>query len=204
MAVTIELFFDFGSPTAYLAHTQLPGIAARTGAELAHRPMLLGGVFKATGNASPVAVPAKSKYMGRDIARCARRLGVEYASNPHFPVMTLGIMRGAVAAQREGELEPYANAMFRAMWVEGRDMGRAEEIAAVIAAAGLDAARYGTLIQDQSIKEALKANTEEAVARGVFGAPTVFVGGEMFFGHDRLAFVEELAGAGDTPPAWVA
>lgn len=204
MTATIEFFFDFGSPTAYMAHTQLPGIAERTGASLVYRPFLLGGVFKAIGSTSPAAVPAKGAYMGRDIARSAVKLGVDYAFNPHFPVNTLAIMRGAVAAQHEGEFEPYLDAMYRAVWVDGRNMGEIEEIGAVLVAAGLDPARYGARVQEQAVKDELKANTEEAVARGVFGAPTMFVGDEMFFGHDRLTWVEELAGAGDTPPVWAA
>ena len=204
MAATIEFFFDFGSPTAYMAYTQLPSIAERTGASLVYRPVLLGGVFKATGNASPATVSAKGAYMGRDLARSAAKLGVDYAPNPHFPVNTLAIMRGAIAAQHEGEFQPYLNAMYRAMWTEERNMQEFEEIAAVLGTIGLDPARYGTLVQEQVIKDELKDNTEEAVSRGVFGAPTMFVGSEMFFGHDRLAWVEELAGAGDIPPTWTA
>jgi len=203
MPHAIEFFFDIGSPTAYLAHTQLPAIARRAGADLIYRPMLLGGVFKATGNQTPMAIPAKGAYMVRDIARAARRFGVPLQSNPHFPVNTLAVMRGAVAAEREGDLAAYVAAMYRAMWVEARDLADPGEIAAVLAAAGLDPARYATLIQDQAVKDALKAATEAAVARGIFGAPTMFVAGEMFFGHDRLDQVAELAAAEDLPD-WAA
>jgi 2-hydroxychromene-2-carboxylate isomerase len=191
---TIEFFFDFGSPTAYLAHTQLPAIAARTGAELVYRPMLLGGVFQAIGNTTPAALPAKGKYMGRDIQRCAERYGAPYHSNPHFPVNTLNVMRGAVAAQKDGAIKPYMDAVYRAIWVDQKNTADPEVIGEVISSAGLDVARFAEQVQDPTIKDGLKANTQEAVERGVFGAPTMFVGEEMFFGQDRLAYVEQYAG----------
>ena len=195
---TIEFFFDFGSPTTYLAHTQLPRIAAETGAALVYRPMLLGGVFKATGNASPVTVPAKGRWMGQDIARWARRYGVPFAFNPHFPINTLMLMRGAVGVQmKQPELfTPYVDAVFHAMWVEPRNLGDAAEAAAVLAPLGLSAEAFMALAGDAEVKTALVAATEEAVARGVFGAPTCLVGGQMHFGQDRLDFVREAASAG--------
>ncbi len=190
---TIEFFFDFGSPTTYLAHTQLPRIARDTGAQLVYRPMLLGGVFKATGNASPVTVPAKGRWMGEDIGRWAERYGVPFAFNPHFPINTLPLMRGAVGLQmRQPEcFGPYVDAVFDAMWVHPRNLGDASEIAAVLQPLGLDAQAFAALIGDPDVKAALVAHTEEAVARGVFGAPTCFVGGQMHFGQDRLDFVRE-------------
>jgi 2-hydroxychromene-2-carboxylate isomerase len=194
---TIEFFFDFGSPTTYLAHTQLPRIARETGARLVYRPMLLGGVFKASGNASPVTVPAKGRWMGQDIARWAARYGVPFAFNPHFPINTLTLMRGAVGLQmRQPErFEPYVDAVFDAMWVQPRNLADAAEIAAVLGPLGLDADSFTALVGDAQVKAALVASTEEAVARGVFGAPTCFVGGQMHFGQDRLEFVREaLAG----------
>ena len=123
---TIEFFFDFGSPTTYLAHTQLPRIARDTGARLVYRPMLLGGVFKATGNASPVTVPAKGRWMGQDIARWAARYGVPFAFNPHFPINTLTLMRGAVGLQmrRPADFQRYVDAVFEAMWVQPRKFGQ--------------------------------------------------------------------------------
>ena len=195
---TIEFFFDFGSPTTYLAHTQLPRIAAETGAALVYRPMLLGGVFKATGNASPVAVPAKGRWMGQDIARWARRYGVPFAFNPHFPINTLMLMRGAVGVQMKHPelLTRYLDAVFHAMWVQPRNLGDAAEVAAVLAPLGLSAEAFTALVSDSEVKAALVAATEEAMARGVFGAPTCFVGEQMHFGQDRLDFVREAAGAG--------
>lgn len=195
-AKTLEFFFDFGSPTTYLAHTQLPRIAAAAGATLVYRPMLLGGVFKATGNASPVSVPAKGRWMGDDIARWAKRWGVPFAFNPHFPINTLSLMRGAAGLQlRQPEaFGRYADAVFRAMWVTPRPLGDAAELAAVLSDAGFDPAAFMALVADAEVKAKLVANTEEAVARGVFGAPTCFVGEAMFFGQDRLDFVREALG----------
>lgn len=190
---TIEFFFDFGSPTTYLAHTQLPRIARDTGARLVYRPMLLGGVFKATGNASPVTVPAKGRWMGQDMARWAARHGVPFAFNPHFPINTLTLMRGAVGLQmRQPErFRPYVDAVFDAMWVHPRNLGDAGEIAALLGPLGLDPEAFAALVGDAEVKAALVAHTEEAVARGVFGAPTCFVGDQMHFGQDRLDFVRE-------------
>ena len=194
---TVEFFFDFGSPTTYLAHTQLPRIARECGARLVYRPMLLGGVFKATGNASPVTVPAKGHWMGQDIARWAARYGVPFAFNPHFPINTLMLMRGAVGLQMRmpERFEPYVDAVFDAMWVHPRNLGDASELAAVLGPLGLEADGFAALVGDAQVKAALVANTEEAVARGVFGAPTCFVGNQMHFGQDRLDFVRDaLAG----------
>ena len=197
---SIEFFFDFGSPTTYLAHTQLPRIAAEAGAQLLYRPMLLGGVFKATGNASPASVPAKGRWMGGDIARWAARYGVPFAFNPHFPINTLTLMRGAVGVQqRHPELfTRYVDAVFNAMWAQPRDMAQPAEVAAVLAPLavglrtdGLTPEAFMALVADANVKAALIKNTEEAVARGVFGAPTCFVGAAMFFGQDRLDFVRE-------------
>ena len=193
MTKTAEFFFDVGSPTAYLAWTQLPGIAAQTGATLVYRPMLLGGVFKATGNASPVSVPAKGKWMGQDIARWAERYGAAFAFNPHFPINTLPLMRGAVGVQmRQPErLDAYLSAVFKAMWAQPANMGDPAVMAAMLSAAGFEPEAFMAMIGDAEVKAKLVANTEEAVARGVFGAPSVFVGDTLFFGQDRLDFVRE-------------
>jgi 2-hydroxychromene-2-carboxylate isomerase len=194
---TVEFFFDFGSPTTYLAHTQLPRLASERGARLVYRPMLLGGVFKATGNASPVTVPAKGRWMGQDIARWAARYGVPFAFNPHFPINTLTLMRGAVGLQmRQPALfDQYVDAVFDAMWVHPRNLGDPAELAAVLLPLGLDPDAFAALVGDAQVKATLVAHTEEAVARGVFGAPTCFVDGQMHFGQDRLDFVRDaLAG----------
>ncbi|HRF08307.1 MAG TPA: 2-hydroxychromene-2-carboxylate isomerase [Xanthobacteraceae bacterium] len=187
----LEFFFDFGSPTTYLAHTQMPGIAERTGAEVAYRPMLLGGVFKATGNQSPVTLPAKAKWMGSDLQAFARRYGVPFERNRWFPINTITLMRGAVAMQKQGRFAPYADAIFHAMWVEPQNMNDPQVVGAVLTKAGFDPQALLAAIEDQSVKDELRTNTEEAVSRGVFGAPTFFVGERMFFGQDRLDFVEE-------------
>jgi 2-hydroxychromene-2-carboxylate isomerase len=195
MSKTIEFFFDFGSPTTYLAHTQLPRIAREAGAALQYRPMLLGGVFKATGNVSPVSVPAKGRWMGQDIARWARHWGVPFTFNPHFPINTLTLMRGAAGLQmrQPQDFTRYVDAVFHAMWVAPRNLGDAGVLAAALAEAGFDADAFMALVGDAEVKARLAANTEEAVARGVFGAPTCFVGDQMFFGQDRLDFVREAA-----------
>lgn len=187
----LEFFFDFGSPTTYLAHTQMPALAQRTGAEIAYRPMLLGGVFKATGNQSPVTLPAKAKWMGGDLQAFARRYGVPFERNRWFPINTITLMRGAVAMQRQGRFAPYADAIFHAMWVEPQNMNDPQVVGAVLAKAGFDPKEMLAAIEEQGVKDELRANTDEAVSRGVFGAPTFFVGDKMFFGQDRLDFVEE-------------
>lgn len=190
MARTLEFYFDYGSPYSYLADTQVEAVAQRAGATLQRKPMLLGGVFKATGNASPMTVALKSKWSAFDMPMWARHYGVPFLRNPFFPVNTLALMRGAAAAQIDGLFERYHPAIYKAMWVDGRNLNDIDEIAAVLTAAGLDATKFGKRIQDQDVKDRLKATTDEAVARGVFGAPTCFVDNMMFFGNDRLPFVE--------------
>jgi 2-hydroxychromene-2-carboxylate isomerase len=189
----VEYFFDFGSPTSYLAWTQLPRIAASAGAEIVWRPMLLGGVFKATGNASPVSVPAKGRWMNQDIVRWAKRYGVPFRFNPSFPINTLTLMRGATGLQmrHQEDLARYLDLMHRAMWEQGRNLGDAAVLAATLVEGGFDADAFAALVADPEVKAGLVATTEEAVTRGVFGAPTFFVGEAMFFGQDRLEFVAE-------------
>ncbi|WFC64730.1 2-hydroxychromene-2-carboxylate isomerase [Pseudomonas sp. REST10] len=193
MSKTVEFFFDLGSPASYLAHTQLPALCRDCGAALVYRPMLLGGVFQATGNASPAMIPAKGRYMIRDLARYAERYGVPMRFNPHFPINTLSLMRLLVAVQlhQPERLDDALQALFQATWVDGVNMGDPVRVAEVLAAAGLDAAALQQQIGEPAVKEALKATTEEAVRRGVFGAPTCFVGDDMYFGQDRLDFVRE-------------
>jgi 2-hydroxychromene-2-carboxylate isomerase len=190
---TVEFFFDFGSPASYLAWTQLPAICRAAGATLAYRPMLLGGVFQATGNASPVTVPAKGRYMLADLARFARRYGVPLRFNPHFPINTLTLMRGAIGLQMRdpARFDAYVTTVFNAMWVDGLHMGDPGVVAEVLGRAGFDARSLLELAADPAVKDALKSATEEAVRRGAFGAPTMFVGDQMFFGQDRLDFVSD-------------
>ncbi len=192
MSKTLEFYFDFGSPTAYLAHKRLGQLAEQYDLEVVYRPILLGGVFKASGNNSPVAVPAKGKYMlQQDLPRFAKRYGVPLNFNPHFPINTLNLMRGVIAAERLDCVEPYVNAMFDAVWVDGKNMGDPEVVAATLADTGLDVAALLELSQDPEVKAELISRTEEAVARGCFGAPSMFMDDDMFFGQDRLDFVEE-------------
>ncbi|MFZ2652188.1 MAG: 2-hydroxychromene-2-carboxylate isomerase [Burkholderiaceae bacterium] len=193
MTRSVEFFFDFGSPASYLAFTQLPKIAAECGAQVVWRPMLLGGVFKATGNSSPVTVPAKGRWMFDDLSRWARRYGVPLAHNPYFPVNTLLPMRIATGLQM-AQPEDFARcceAMFGAMWRDPRNLGDPTQLAATLTQAGLDADAAIALAAQAQVKARLITSTEEAVARGVFGAPSFFVGDRMFFGQDRLDFVRE-------------
>jgi 2-hydroxychromene-2-carboxylate isomerase len=193
MTRTVEFFFDVGSPTAYLAYTQLPAIADACAAQLTWRPMLLGGVFKATGNASPVAIPAKGRWMIDDIQRWARRYGVPLVFPANFPINTLTLMRGAVGMQmREPEaFLRYLDVVFGALWRDGRDLSDPAVVAAALRDGGFDPSQVAALTADPEVKAKLIATTEEAVARGAFGAPTYFVDGQMFFGQDRLEFVRE-------------
>ena len=193
MSKTVEFYFDFGSPTTYLAWTQLPRLCAESGAQLVYKPMLLGGVFQATGNASPVTVPAKGRFMLQDLARYARRYQVPMQFNPHFPINTLPLMRAAVAVQQRlpERFEAFLTLIFQAMWVQARNLGDPAVLAEVLVAGGFDPQQLLALTAEQAIKDALKANTDEAVKRGVFGAPSLFVGDELFFGQDRLDFVRE-------------
>lgn len=192
----VEFLFDYGSPTCYLAYTQIPALAAKHGAEIVWKPILLGGVHKATGNRSPVEVPAKGAWMFQDLQRFAKRYGVPYKTNTHFPINTLLLMRGAVAMQREGRLLPYSDAIFKAMWVDGLNLNDPQVIDGVLHKAGFDPQALLSAANDEAVKQQLKSETEAAVARGVFGAPVFFVGEAMFFGQDRLDFVaEELAAA---------
>ncbi|HWV60072.1 MAG TPA: 2-hydroxychromene-2-carboxylate isomerase [Sphingopyxis sp.] len=193
---TFELIFDFGSPNAYLAMKALPDLLDRTGADLVITPCLLGGIFKATGNRAPMIqyadAPAKLAYENLEMRRFIAKHGlVKFRINPHFPVNTLTIMRGAIVAEDEGNLDDYVDAVNRAMWEEGLKMDDPEVIAPFLSANGFDGPALLARTQEPAIKAKLAANTEAAVARGVFGIPTFFVGGEMFFGKDRLAQVEE-------------
>lgn len=193
MSKTIEFYFDVGSPASYLAWTQLDALAQRTGARVELKPILLGGVFMATGNSSPATVPAKGNYSRIDMQRYANRYGVTLNQNPFFPINTLHLMRGAMAYQGTADFERYLTTVFNAMWIDELDMGQPEVVGKVLAKGGFDPAEVMAKASDPAVKEQLKKATEEAVSRGVFGAPTFFVGDDMFFGQDRLEWVEAAA-----------
>jgi len=192
----VEFHFDFGSPNAYLAHRVIPGIEARTGASFRYVPVLLGGVFKATGNRSPVEAFAgirnKPEYDRLETERFVRRHRIEgFARNPFFPVNTLQMMRGAVAAEIDGGLEQYVEAMFHHMWEAPKKMDDPAVLRDALTASGLDAEAVLGRMQDPAVKAKLIANTDASVARGTFGSPTFFVGDAIYFGKDRLRDVEE-------------
>jgi len=193
MCKSVDFFFDVGSPSSYLAWTQLPALCASHGADLVYRPMLLGGVYQATGNASPATIPVKGRYTQMDYERHARRYGVPFQGNPHFPVITLFLMRAITGIQlrRPEQLQQLLGCVFKALWIDALNLNDAQLTARILAEGGFDPADIERLAQDAETKAALKATTQEAVERGVFGAPTLFVGDQMFFGQDRMDFVRE-------------
>jgi 2-hydroxychromene-2-carboxylate isomerase len=192
----VEFHFDFGSPNAYLAHRVIPGIEARTRAKFRYVPVLLGGVFKATGNRSPVeafgGIRNKLEYERLETERFLRHHKIaDYVRNPFFPVNTLQMMRGAAAAGIDGGLDRYVNAMFHHMWEAPKKMDEPDVLRDALTASGFDAAKVIARSQDPEVKAKLIANTEMSVARGAFGSPTFFVGDAIYFGKDRLRDVEE-------------
>ncbi|NDZ15431.1 disulfide bond formation protein DsbA [Variovorax sp. WS11] len=196
MTVSVQFLFDFGSPNAYMCHRVIPAIEARTGVAFEHVPVLLGGIFKLSGNRSPAeafaGIPNKRAYDQLEIKRFVAKHQLDrYRHNPFWPVNTLQIMRGAVAAQKQGCFERYVEAVYVAMWEEGRNMEDPEVIVQTLNEAGLDGQRLYAGTQDPEVKSLLLANTQAAFERGAFGSPTFFVGGEIFFGKDRLREVEE-------------
>lgn len=197
MATNIEFYFDFGSPTAYLAFYRLRELAGQYNANIEYKPVLLGGLFKATGNSSPVAVIAKGNYMlSQDLPRFSQRYRVPLRHNPFFPINTLALMRGAIAAQRLSCFDDYAVAVFSAIWQDQKNMADPDEIQQVLEAAGLPVAKLLSSAQQPEIKTALVDATGAAVERGLFGVPTMFIGDQMYFGQDRLDFVAEQLAAG--------
>jgi 2-hydroxychromene-2-carboxylate isomerase len=192
----VEFHFDFGSPNAYLAHKLILGIEQRSGAAFVYVPVLLGGVFKLTNNQAPLVqfkdVKNKLEYQRLEMRRFIEKHGLtQFQWNPHFPVNTVQIMRGAIVSQLDGNLMPYVDAVFHHMWEAPKKMDDPAVIRAALEQSGLDAARILARIQDQDVKDALLKNTEASVARGTFGAPTFFIGDEMYFGKDRLRDLEE-------------
>ena len=187
----IDFYFDFGSPTSYLAFTQLPLIAKKNNAKLIFHPILLGGIFKETGNEPPGRIPAKGLYMSKDLQRFAKKYEVEFNHNPYFPINTLSLMRGAISYQIHGDFDKYINVIFHSMWVDQKNTGDPEVLKKILDTNDLDYNDFISRISNLEIKNKLISNTSAAVARGVFGAPTMFVGEEMFFGQDRFDFIED-------------
>ena len=193
---TVEFLFDFGSPNAYMCHRVIPTIEARTGVRFTYVPILLGGLFKLANNRSPVEafadIPNKRAYDMLEIDRFLKKHQlVKFRFNPHFPVNTLAIMRGAVAAQKLGVFAPYVEAMYAGMWEEGLNLSDPQVIQSHLQKNGLDAPALMQATQDAEVKNTLLHNTQHAFERGAFGSPTFFVGKEIFFGKDRLRDVEE-------------
>ena len=195
---TVDFYFDIGSPAAYLAWTQMPKLAADTGATVNPIPFLLGGVFKATGNASPVTIPAKGKWLTGDLALWAQQYGLAPLNMPPvFPVNTLPFMRAAVAMQMKepARFAPLVDALYGGMFRDGLNMTDLAIVGGVLAKAGFDPMAVMALTNEPEVKAKLIANTEEAVRRGAFGAPTFFVGEQLFWGQDRLSFVKAALGS---------
>lgn len=198
--VKVEFHFDFGSPNAYLSHLVLPEIQKRTGVKFEYVPVLLGGVFKLTNNRSPAeslaGIKNKPEYERLETTRFIRRHKItHYQSNPFFPVNTLMLMRGAIAAQSLGLFERYVDEMYRHMWAEPKKMDEPNVLRAALDESGMETARILELIQTPKVKDQLIENTRRSVERGTFGSPTFFVGDEIFFGKDRLRDVEEMINA---------
>lgn len=188
---TLDFYFDFSSPYSYLAATQLPALVARAGATVHYRPVVLFAVFKAAGNDMPAKVPTKGAYMLKDLERWARHYGVPFRFSSHFPSNTIKAMRLVHVAADQGKAEAFTLAAFRAMWAEDRDLASPDTLADLARGVGLDPEAALAAIETQPIKDRLRADTDAAVTRGMFGAPAIVVGDELFWGNDRLHFVEE-------------
>ncbi|MBI3185648.1 MAG: 2-hydroxychromene-2-carboxylate isomerase [Myxococcales bacterium] len=187
--IAVEFFYDFASPYSYLASTRVEEVARRAGAAVRFRPFLLGGVFKATGNHPPGEVPAKARYLLVDLHRWAERYAVPFRWPSTFPIPSLLALRSALVAEKHGKLVPFTHAVFRAIYEQDLDVARPEVVARIADGVGL--AGEAVASEAERMREALKAQTQEAVDRGAFGAPSFFVGEELFVGNDRLDFVEE-------------
>ena len=197
MTKTVDFIFDFASPNGYLVHHAIPEIEARTGAQFIYKPCLLGGIFKLTNNQAPMIafgdIPKKMAYDGIEMERfIARHNLTNFKMNPHFPIITLQLMRAATAAEGDGYLMDFINAMLPCVWEKGLKMDDPEVIRAAFIEAGFDADKLFEQMGSDEVKGRLMANTQDAVDRGAFGVPTFFVGDEIFFGKERLGQVEEM------------
>ena len=190
MTKTVTFYFDYGSPSTYLAWTQINNIIEEANATLTMIPMLLGGVFKETGNVSPATVPAKGKWMHHDLKKHAELYNIEFNSNSFFPINTLNLMRGAIAAQNMDIFQKYSEAIFTGIWVKDLNLGDISILQDYLDKSDINTVKLFDLAQSDEVKTILIQNTKEAVAKGVFGAPTFLIGDELIFGQDRLNFLK--------------
>ena len=189
----LDFYFDFGSPTAFLANSRLRQLQQEFELKIYYKPVLLGGIFKATGNSSPVMVAAKGEYMLKhDLPRYAQKYSVALKFNPHFPINTLQLMRAATGLLDKSNFDSFINTIFKAIWIDGLNMGDEMVLQKVLSDNNFNSHDIFKLASTDSVKEILIENTDSAVKRGLFGVPTIFINGEMFFGQDRLDFVEEI------------
>ena len=194
--VDFKFIFDFGSPKTYLVYKLLPGIEKRTNIKAEYVPVLLGGIFKSTNNVSPIesfkTVPSKGKYDDLDTERFVKKHDIAFNFNSNFPINTLNLMRGAIFAQENGIFDKYVEVVFKSMWVDNQKMDDLEVVQSVFLKNNLPVKEIFEGTQDQKIKDKLIKNTSEAVEKGVFGAPSMLVNNELFFGKETLQDVEEL------------
>ena len=188
----VNFYFDYASPATYLAWTQIFKIAKDAGASVKMIPMLLGGVFKETGNASPATVPAKGKWMNGDLKMHAEDYNIEFNLSSFFPINSLNLMRGAIAAQKMDIFEKYTNAIFTGIWIKGLNLGDLEVLKNYLEKSGIETDELFNLCQDQEVKNQLISNTQEAVSKGIFGAPSFIIDDKLIFGQDRLHFVKKI------------
>lgn len=193
MTKDVEFYFDFGSPYSYLAYHQLKKITEKYQAKIVYRPVLLGGIFQATNNQSPAMIPAKARYAFKDFKDWSKYLNIPFKFNPSFPINSFFLMRGAVGYQEKSpeHFEHYLATVFKAMFQQPQNLNDPQVVQQVLEDAGLSWQTYQNLIEDHDIKQKAKDLTSQAVERGLFGVPAFFVDGEMFWGQDRLHFVEE-------------
>ena len=190
MTKTVTFCFDFGSPYSYLAYNYLSPIK-EAGAQIDLKPVLLGGIFKATGNQPPATVQKKGEYMFKDIQRWANKLDISFKMNPYFPILTVPHMRGAILAQKKNILEDYMRSMFDSMWLKGLNLNDQEILTQVASESGIDPNDFSEGISSDEIKDELKVNTQFAIDKGAFGVPTYFLENEMFWGIDSIKFLLE-------------
>jgi len=188
MTKTVTFCFDFGSPYSYLAYNYLSPIK-ETGAQIDLKPVLLGGIFKATGNQPPATVQKKGEYMFKDIQRWSNKLDISFKMNPYFPILTVPHMRGAILAQKKDILEDYMQSMFDSMWLKGLNLNDQEILTQVASESGIDPNDFAEGISSDEIKDELRVNTQFAIDKGAFGVPTYFLENEMFWGIDSIKFL---------------